>query len=128
MVKRKIQRRPKRLRGGAALLMCLFMVFMVSALVVNILQTETLQLAATRNSIEYERSLYWANAGVHHACAQLTADSAWRGTVTDGTLPPTASPAGYSATAADGAAGVIVVTSTGYSGQGMRTVQATIQL
>lgn len=108
--------------------MCLFMVFMVSSLVLNIVQTETLQLAATRNSIEYEQSLYWANAGVHHACAQLTADASWRGAVTDGTVPPGTPAAGYTATATDDGAGNVLVVSTGYSGQGMRTVQATIEL
>lgn len=107
--------------------MCLFLVFMVSGLLVNIVRTETLQLAATRNSIEYEQALYWANAGVHHACAELMQDSSWRGTVTDGVLPPSSSPAGYTSTAVDGTSGVIVVTSTGYSGQGVRTVSATVE-
>jgi len=107
--------------------MCLFFVFMVSTLVVNVFQTETLQLAATRNLIEYEKSLYWANAGVHHVCAELMTEPSWRGTVTDGVLPPSASPAGYSATAVDNALGGVTVTATGYSGRGERTVSANIE-
>ena len=108
--------------------MCLFLVCMVSALVLNIAQTETLHLAITRNSIEYEQSLYWANAGVHHVCAQLLADTNWRGTVTDGALPPAVSPAGYTATASDDGLGNVLVTSRGYSGHGSRTLSATIEL
>lgn len=119
----KPRRRPRK---GMALLMCLFLVFMVSTLVLNIAQTETLQLAVTRNSIEYEQSLYWANAGVHHVCAQLLADTAWRGTVTDGTLPPVLQPAGYTATAIDDGLGNVLVTARGYSGNGSRTLSATI--
>lgn len=108
--------------------MCLFFVFMVSSLVLNIMQTETLQLAATRNSIEYEQALYWANAGVHHACTEIAADSSWRDTVSDGDLPPSAPAAGYSATATTGPTGNVLITSTGYSGRGKRTVQATIEI
>jgi hypothetical protein len=107
--------------------MCLFLVFMASTFVLNIAQTETLQLAITRNSIEYEQSLYWANAGVHHVCAQLLADTAWRGVVSDGVLPPLPQAAGYSATAVDDGLGNVLVTSTGYSGYGHRTVAATIE-
>lgn len=108
--------------------MCLFLIFMVSTLVLNVVQTETLQFATARNSIDYEKALYWANAGVHHACSQLAVDSSWRNTVTDGVLPPSSDPSGYSATAADGDPGFVVVTATGYAGQGHRTVQATIEL
>lgn len=108
-------------------MMCLFFVVMVSGFLLNIVRTETLQLAATRNSIEYEQALYRANAGVHHACAQLMTDPSWRGSVSEGLLPPSASPAGYTATATDNAAGLIVITSTGYHGRGQRTVAATVQ-
>ena len=108
--------------------MCLFLVFMVSTLVLNVVQTETLQLAATRNEIEYEQAIYLANAGVHHACSELAADATWRGTVTDGVLPPSTPAAGYSASAADDTLGNVVVTSTGYAGGGKRTISAIIEL
>ena len=108
--------------------MCLFLVFMASTFVLNIAQTETLHLAITRNSIEYEQSLYWANAGVHHVCAQLSANAAWRGTVSDGVLPPTVNPAGYAATATDDGLGNVIVTARGYSGRGSRTISAIIEL
>lgn len=108
-------------------MMCLFLIFMVSGLLLNIVQTETLQLAATRNTIEYEQALYWANAGVHHACAELSLDPAWRGPATDGAVPPTEPAAGYSVSASLDASGMFLVTSTGYSGRGHRTVTATVE-
>lgn len=118
-------RNPRRSRQGAALLMCLFMVFMVSSLVLNIVATETLQLAAARNTIEYEQSLYWANAGVHHACSLLASDPTWP--VTEGTIPPSSPAAGYSVSATADVSGYVTVISTGYSGRGKTTVQATIE-
>lgn len=108
--------------------MCLFLVFMLSTMVLNIVQTETLQLAGTRNAIAYEQALYLANAGVHHACALLSADPTWRGTLTDGVVPPGTPASGYTATALDDALGNVLVTATGYSGLGRRTVQATVEL
>jgi hypothetical protein len=117
-----------KLRKGAALLMCLFLVFMTSSLVLNVVGTQTLQFAATRNTIQYDQALYWANAGVHHACAELIQDDSFRGLVSDGVVPPSASPEGYEAIVADDGGGNLVVTSTGYSDTGERTVQATIQL
>ena len=90
------RRPPKR---GAALLMCLFVIFMISSLVLNMLDTETLQLSAARNVDDYERALYLANAAVHHAAAELELDDTWRGTVTDGAYPADDS---YTATASDG--------------------------
>lgn len=110
------------------MLLCLFLIAMTSVMVLNIVQSETLQLAATRNSIEYEQALYWANAGVHDACAEIMQNVSWRGTVTDGSVPPAAIAAGYEAIAADDGLGNVVVTSTGYAGNGRRTVQATIEL
>lgn len=99
--------------------MAIFTIFMVSTLVVNVLSTEMVQLAEIRNVLDYERALYLANAGVHHACAELEAAPGWRGTVTDD---------GYSATAANGDGSLVVITSSGVAGAVTRTVQATIDI
>jgi|GEM_PF-709318 len=113
-------------RRGAALLVCLFIIFLVSVMVVNVLDTETLELASIRNTLNYERALYLASAGAQHAAAELEAASTWRGTVTDGAYPGDGS---YSATAVDGTvAGTVTVTSIGVAGNSTRTIQATIQL
>jgi Tfp pilus assembly protein PilX len=116
-------RRPRR--RGAALMICMFMIFLVTILVVNVLDTETLELAAVRNAIDYEKALQLANAGVHHAAAELENLSTWRGTVTDGSYPANDT---YSATAVDGANHTVTITSRGVAGGVTRTVVASIEL
>ena len=103
----------QRNRSGVALLFSLFIVFVVTLMVVNVLDTETLQLSVVRNAGDYERAVYLANAGVHHVAALLEADPNWRGTVVDGAYPADDT---YSATAVDGAPNTVVVTSEGVAG------------
>lgn len=107
-------------------MMCMFFIFIVTLLVVNVLDTMTLDLAATRNSIDHERALYLANAGVHAVAAELESNVSWRGSIVDGSYPGNDT---YAATAVDGSvANTVVVTSYGVSGSITRTVAATIQL
>lgn len=120
----KPSKKPDR---GAALIMCLLLVLIVASLVTSVLDTETLQLAAARNTIEYEQALYWANAGVHRACAELLGNPSFRGTLSEGTLPPAASASGFSVSVSDDVGSVLVV-ATGYAGHGERTVEANIEL
>jgi Tfp pilus assembly protein PilX len=110
---------------GAALLLCLFMISIVTLLVVSVLDTTTLELAALRNTLEYERALQLANAGIHHAAAMLETDPDWRGTVTDGSYPADDT---YSATAVDGANFTVTVTSSGVAGEVVRTITASIEI
>ena len=112
-------------RQGFALLFSLFVISLITVMVLNILDTTTLELSALRNGMDYERSLYLANGGIHHAAALLEADSSWRGTVTDGSYPADDT---YSATAVDGADETVIVTSSGVAGNATRTIQATIEL
>ena len=88
--------------AGIALLLCLFVLSIVSVWVVNMFQSATVYQSALRNTIEYEQALYLANAGVHHAVAELENNLAWRGTVTAGSYPASGS---YSATAVNGVGG-----------------------
>lgn len=112
-------------RRGAALLVCLFIIFIVTILVVNVLDTEMLELSSLRNTINYEKALYLANAGVHHAAAELENSSTWRGTVSEGSYPANDT---YTATAVDGSNNTVVVTARGAAGGIIRTVTATIEL
>jgi Tfp pilus assembly protein PilX len=121
----RINRGLRRDRRGAALMMCLFIIFIVTLLVVNMLDTLTLELSSIRNNIEYERALYLANAGVHAAAVQLENNPTWRGTLTDGAYP---SDDAYQATAVDGVMGQAIVTSRGVAGSVTRTVVATFEL
>jgi Tfp pilus assembly protein PilX len=117
-----IRRCPRRHRAGIALLICLFILSIVTVWVVNIFQSATVYQSALRNTIEYEQALYLANAGVHHAVAELENDMSWRGTVTAGSYPASGS---YSASAVNGAAaGTVDITSTGISGGATRLLQA----
>ena len=112
-------------RSGAALIVCLFIIFLVTLLVVNMLDTLTLELASVRNNIDYERALYLANAGIHAVAAELEQTPTWRGTLADGAYPGNDT---YQATAVDGAIGQVTVTSRGVSGSVTRSVVATFSL
>jgi len=115
-----------RQRAGVALLLCLFVLSIVTVWLVDMLDSQTVYQSALRNTIEYEQALYQANAGVHHAVAELEADTAWRGTVTAGSYPASGS---YSATAVNGAtAGTVDVTSYGVAGAVTRKLSATVQV
>jgi len=122
--KNERQALPERPRRGVALLMCLFILSLISVWVVNIFQSATVYQSALRNAIEYEQAIYLANAGIHHAMAELEIELDWRGTVTAGSYPASGS---YSATAVNGAAaGTVDITSTGVSGGSTRRVLATV--
>ncbi len=104
--------------------MCLFILSLVSVWVVNMFQSATVYQSALRNTIEYEQSIYLANAGIHHAMSELENDLAWRSTVTAGSYPASGS---YSATAVDGSVpGTVDITSTGVSGGSTRRLLATV--
>ncbi len=107
------------------MLVCLFIIFVVTVLTVNVLDTETLELSAMRNAVDYERALALANAGVHHAAAELETSPSWRGTVADGAYPADDT---YSATAVTSANNTVTVTSHGVAGAVVRTIAATIEL
>jgi Tfp pilus assembly protein PilX len=111
-------------RPGVALLLCLFVLSIVTVWVVNIFQSVTVYQSALRNTIEYEQALYLANAGVHHAVAELEGNLSWRGTVTAGSYPASGS---YSATAANGVTpGTVDIMSTGVAGGATRRLQSTV--
>jgi Tfp pilus assembly protein PilX len=119
------RRRPKGARG-IALLICLFVLSMVTLWTVDMLESASIYQSALRNTIEYEQALYLANAGVHHALAQLESDASWRGTATAGSYPASGS---YSATAVNGAtAGTVDITATGVAGGSTRRLSATVQV
>ena len=126
MIGSSSSRRLTKSRQGAALMIVMFLIFVVTLLAVHVLDTITLDLAAVRNAEDYDRALYLANAGVHAAAAEFEANQSWRGTVTDGSYPADDT---YSATAVDGSqTGTAVVTSRGVAGSITRTVVATFQL
>jgi Tfp pilus assembly protein PilX len=118
-------RRQRRPRRGAALLFCMFILTLTVLMVVNVLDSTTLELSALRNTIDHERALYLANAALHHAAATLEANTAWRGTITDGAYPADNT---YTAEAVDGAGSTVIVTASGAAGDVVRNLEATIEL
>jgi Tfp pilus assembly protein PilX len=111
-------------RSGIALLICLFVLSLVSVWTVDMLESASIYQSAQRNAIEYEQALYQANAGVQHVLYQLEFDQNWRGTVSASGYPASGT---YSATAVNGTvAGTADVTSTGVAGATTRRVFATI--
>jgi Tfp pilus assembly protein PilX len=121
----KTQQRRRR-ASGIALLLTLFVLSIVTVWVVNMLESAAVYQSALRNTIEYEQALYQANAGVHHAVAELENDTAWRGTVSAGGYPGSNS---YSATAVNGAiSGTVDITSTGVAGATTRRLSSTVQI
>jgi hypothetical protein len=122
--RKRLWPRSKRRPAGVALLLCLFVLSIVTVWTVNIYESATVYQSALRNTIEYEQALYLANGGVHHAMAELESNLAWRGTVSAGSYPASGS---YSATAADGAtAGTVDITATGVAGGATRRLLATV--
>jgi len=116
---------PNKARRGAAMMLCLFVVFMVTMLLVQILNTMTGDLAVIRSTLDHERALYLANAGVHEAAALVEADNTWRGVTAEGTFPNHDT---YTATAVDGADPYsVIVVSSGASGDVTRTVTAILE-
>jgi type II secretory pathway component PulK len=111
---------------GVALLLTLFVLSLVSVWVIHMLDSATIYQSALRNTIEYEQALYQANAGVHHAVAELENNTSWRGTVTGGGYPSSNS---YSATAVTGSlAGTVDINSIGVAGETTRRLSATVQV
>jgi len=104
-------------------MMSLFVICFVTVMLLNVVDTQTLQFSSHRNYVDYERALYLAGAAVHHAAAELENDYSWRGTVTDGLFPADDT---YQATAIDGTGGAVVITGIGVAGTIQRTLQVTV--
>lgn len=113
-------------RRGAALLATLFITAVTTVVVVSMLQTEMLQFASLRNTVEYDRARYLAEAGVHHALAELESDITWRGAISR-TEFPRGSGDYYEASVAAVADGILTVTGTGDVGRFRRSVQVRIK-
>lgn len=121
---RRAIRRVKR--PAVAMMTALFVMALTTVLVIGILDTQAAHYAALKNTADYDRARYLAEAGMAHAVAQLEQDITWR----DG-IATTEFPAGsgdtYAATVSDGPDALVIVTATGSSGTVTRRLQATIK-
>lgn len=110
-----------------ALLVCLFVVAVTSALLVGVLDTCTTQYSAIRNTTDYDAAQYLAGAGVHHALAEIEQDSNWM-TGIPSTEFPIGSGRTYSATVVPGTGGTVVVTGVGTAGNTTRRLEVTVSI
>ncbi len=116
----------RRLHRGAAMMTVLFVMTVSSVLVISIMDTETLQYSALRNTLDWDRARYLAEAGLQHALAELEADITWRTGISN-TQFPAGSGNLYWATAVDGANGTVVVTAWGQAANVTRKLETTVK-
>jgi hypothetical protein len=114
-------------RNGAAVLVCIFVVVVMSILVISAVRMQTSRMAAARNAAAYEQSLYLAGAAAHHALAELEADTSWR----DGLVNiqfPVGSGNTYSATVADDPPNGVIINASGTAAGITRKVQVSVSV
>lgn len=118
--------RKRNYRRAAAILTALFVMTISSTLVITMLDTQTLQYSAMRNTIDWDRAGYLSEAGMQHALSELELNFDWRAGI--GT---TSFPAGttnsYSATIVDGPNGSAIITALGTAGNVTRRLQTTVK-
>jgi hypothetical protein len=113
-------------RRASAMMTAMFVMAVTSIIVIGILDTETLEYSALRNTIQYDRARYLAEAGAAHALAFLEDDITWRQGI-----PATEFPAGsgdtYWATVTDGPDATVLVTAVGTAGSVTRSVEVRVK-
>jgi type II secretory pathway component PulK len=110
-----------------ALLVCLFVVGLITSLLVGVLDTCTAQYGAVRNTTDYDAAQYLAGAAVHHALAQLETDPSWTAGI-GSTEFPVGSGRTYSASVATGPGSTVIITGVGTAGSTTRKVEVTVSL
>jgi type II secretory pathway component PulK len=108
------------------LLLALFVMTVSSTLVITMIDTQTLQFSAMRNTIDWDRARYLAEAGVQHALAELEQNIDWRDGIAAVEFPP-GSGNTYGASAIDGADGTVIVSAWGTAGNVTRRLQTTVK-
>jgi Tfp pilus assembly protein PilX len=109
----------------------MFVMAVTSMLVITILDTQTLQYASLRNTMDYDRARYLAEAGVAHALAELDLDFDSADLRKNGIGPepfPIGSTNTYTATVVDQADGKVTITGEGTASQFTRRVQTTVKM
>lgn len=110
-------------RRGTALLICLFAMTVASLTVLGVLGSVTSQMAAQRNTANYEKALYLAGAGAHHAIAELEEDSSWSTGIPN---TPSTGTEYYNAAVVHQPDGSVLITATGVAGSVTRKLEATV--
>ncbi len=117
-------------RRGAALMMALFVMMVCSMIVITILDTQTLQFSALRNTMDYDRARYLAESGIQHSLAFIEQDYDLIG-IDKYDIPWTNAPDinnQYMADLSEGPGGTIIVSAQGRSGNFTRRLEITIKM
>lgn len=120
----------RKRRRGAALMMALFVMTICMMIVITILDTQTLQFTALRNTVDYDRARYLAESGIQHSLAFIEQDYDLIG-IDKYDVPWTNAPDSnnqYMADLSEGPNGTIIVVSQGRSGNFTRRLEITIKM
>ena len=113
-------------RQGAALLFALFVMTLASTLVVATLDAQTTRYASLRNTVDWDRARYLAEAGLNHAFMELEQNIDWRAGIS-ATEFPIGSGLTYAVTVTDGPNGTVLIDSVGRAGTFNRRLQASVK-
>ena len=111
-------------------MMALFVMMVCSMIVITILDTQTLQFSALRNTMDYDRARYLAESGIQHSLAFIEQDYDLIG-IDKYDIPWTNAPDNnnqYMADLTEGPGGTIIVSATGRSGNFSRRLEITIKM
>ena len=114
-------------RRGAAIVVCIFVVLVMSIMVISALKMQTSRMASVRNTTAYEQALYLAGAAAHHALAELEADSSWRDGLTNIEFP-SGSGNTYSVTISDDPPTGVTIDATGTADGITRKLQLSVSV
>lgn len=113
-----------------ALLMALFVMSVCTMIVITILDTQTLQFTALRNTMDYDRARYLAESGVQHSLAFLEEDYALNG-IDAYDVPWTDAPDSnnqYMADLTEGPNGTVIIAAQGRAGNFTRRLEITVKM
>jgi type II secretory pathway component PulK len=113
-----------------AMMMALFVMTVCSMIIITILDTQTLQFTALRNTMDYDRARYLAESGVQHSLAFLEDDYELNGIDTYD-IPWTNAPdanSQYMADLTEGANGTVIIAAQGRSGNFTRRLEITVKM
>jgi type II secretory pathway component PulK len=114
-------------RRGAAIVVCIFVVLVMSIMVVSALKMQTSRMASVRNTTGYDQALYLAGAAAHHALAELEADTSWRDGLTNVEFPA-GSGNTYSVTISDDPPTGVTIDATGTADGITRKLQLSVSV
>lgn len=107
--------------------MCVFVVAVSSLLLLGVLQSSQTQVTAIRNTLDFERAVQMAGAGVNQAIVTLENNPAFTGTLPVTEFPP-GSGMTYTGEVVRTGPSTVTITGIGVSGDVSRKLEVTVGL